>query len=196
MEEKKLGKRKCRECKIYKDLDKDYYKNISNINSVSRKNYRIYCKDCCKKLGFGGSGYIGYYKSDRRGEYIKGILKRIYDDDNNVVKKRCGRCNKFKLLDLYYKELSNKIDGVGNICKSCNKLYNSVYINKSGEQRNRDYWKGILIRKYKGDELVNKRCLKCMKWRKLDFGVNNRNKDGFNSDCKKCRNKKYLESKI
>ena len=42
-----------------------------------------------------------------------------------VKKKKCGQCQQLKSYDEFYKDNSNKTDGLQGHCKDCRKEYNS-----------------------------------------------------------------------
>ena len=96
-----LIERRCTSCDQFKKIKK--FKYLHRSSSV--------CEDCYV--------HLPNNKLTRYGEYYRGELMRKFNKYNQVVEKKCRRCNTFYKLDNFQRHTLNKIDGRGNRCKSC-----------------------------------------------------------------------------
>lgn len=96
-----LIERRCTSCDQFKEVKK--FKYLHRSSSV--------CEDCYVQLPNN--------KLTRYGEYYRGELMRKFNKYNEVVEKKCRRCNTFYPLENFQKNKNNPIDGRGRRCKSC-----------------------------------------------------------------------------
>ena len=61
------------------------------------------------------------------------LSRRKFDDDGNVVEKRCSKCNVFKSVNDYYKDKKVE-DGLYNYCKDCFKEMNKEKYQKENNK--------------------------------------------------------------
>lgn len=114
----------------------------------------------------------------------KQILKRIYDNEGNLIGKECSCCHEIKLVSEFYKDI-DKSDKLQPRCKECD--------NKRHPKKGRK----ILIRNYDDEgNLTSKECSHCHKIKPVSkFNKREKVKDGLHSECKECRNKRYQKKK-
>lgn len=99
--------------------------------------------------------------------------------ENNVELKYCGKCQQWKSLTKFHRNIS-KWDGLSYRCKKC--------ANKNES--------GILHIEHKFDNngCELKYCYTCQQWKILkEFHKNMRKWDGLQYECKECRNKSHRE---
>lgn len=85
-----------------------------------------------------------------------------------VLNKRCSKCKQNKPINIFYKN-KNKKDGLGNVCKFCNRLQTKEYITRQLKKdpnfeisRNLKINYGISIQQYiKLSTLQKNKCVIC-----------------------------------
>ena len=204
MEEKKkiknLGLRWCRKCGVKKDLIENYYLRNKKFDINDRKSYNKECISCCRLRNSNKGKEVKNLKG-RRGEYWGGKLIRKFDENDNIISKCCNSCNQFLDLNMFSLFNRNDVDGRNNKCSKCvvkeGKKRRDLKLKVGlSERKNFDYKNGFLIRKRDNkNNIINKRCSVCKKWKGLDFGKDITNRDGLNYRCRDCF-KKGLKSGI
>lgn len=112
-------------------------------------------------------------------------VKRIYDNEGNLVSKECSRCHEIKSVSEFYKDI-DKSDRLRSKCKECDSKRHSKKRRK------------ILIKNYdnKGN-LISKECSYCHEVKLVsEFNKREKSKDGLFTQCKKCKkiyDKKYYQ---
>jgi hypothetical protein len=106
----------CSKCKQWKGL-RCFFGDKNSWDSLYHK-----CKLCCKEYNLGRAEKIKQYnKKYHKQHYIKHPLKIIkYKIIYGVKYKRCSRCKKFQLFEMFHKNETIK-DGLSDWCKPCRK---------------------------------------------------------------------------
>lgn len=196
MEEKKkiknLGNRWCVSCRKRKDLRSEFYIEYKGNDVNVRKSYNKECIDCCKIRNSKKGKEVKNIKG-RKGEYWGGKLIRKFDEEDNIISKYCNFCSSWLDLNKFSVNNKSKIDGRNNICNKCvidgnrKRIKLNLKVGLS-EKKNFDYKRGVLIRKRDNkNNIINKRCSVCMKWKGLDFKKDKYNRDGLDYRCNDCR---------
>ena len=69
----------------------------------------------------------------------KQIVKRIYDNEGNLISKECSVCHEIKPVSEFSKQKGNK-DGIRSKCKECDKQHNKQY-HENNAEKIREYQK-------------------------------------------------------
>jgi hypothetical protein len=172
--------KKCPGCNEYKGIY-DY--------TLTKNGYSTRCNKC--KVILTRTNRLGSdVGTGKKGEIYKGRVIKKYDSNGNIVQRRCTSCDEFKPVKKFsFRKRSS-------VCDDCFIEIPNNYLTRKGE-----YYKGELVRIYdpKTNNIIQKKCSKCKKFKELnDFYLNRMIRgsiDYRSNKCKSCSLEERLNSK-